>query len=438
MTHRDKVLIFIEKDLQFSLYFSYTLMADSLYTSLQAELRSLSPHVHADYAREFEQVLHVERLIEVSIPVVMDSGKIQIFTGYRSQHSSARGPYKGWVRYHQNVTRDEVMALSAWMSIKTAVLDLPLGWAKWGITVDVSKLSSWELERLSRGWVDALYNCIWPNLDIPAPDVNTNPQIMGWFVDEYAKLSGRWQAWAFTGKPLALGGSLGRDTATAQGWVYVLEAYLSTHQERIKWKKVVIQGCGNAGLAMMKILSTAGAKIIGVSDSHGGIYNAQGINIEEVSEIKKQGKSLKDGVSGIDISNTDLLELECDILIPAALEWQITIKNASSIQALLILELANWPITPEADEILFSQGITIIPDILANAWGVTVSYFEQVQNATGYPWSREEVASRLKYKMETALHWVMTASTTYGVPLRKWAYIIALQRILEAVKARGI
>lgn len=407
------------------------------FLSAQKQMQTAYQFLEGKYDDEFQKILTPDRVIEVSIPVKMDNWRLKVFTWYRSQHNAARGPYKGWVRYHENVSKDEVMALSMWMSIKCATLDLPLWWGKWWIIVDPKKLSKREVEFLSRGWVDKLYKYIWPLDDVPAPDVNTNGEIMSWFVDEYSKLVGHWSPGAFTGKPLSIGGSLGRDIATAQGGLYVLGAYLDSKGDSLKWKKVVIQGAGNAWLNMIELISQTGATLIGTSDSHGGIYNQNGLDIKEIVRLKKEKKSLEEYKNAKHISNSELLELPCDILIPAALENQITSENAKNIRAKLIMELANGPITPDADEILFKNGIPVIPDILANAWGVTVSYFEQVQNSSNYYWSREEVLQKLKLKMEKALDWVLKSAENHHVMIRTGAYIIALERILEAMRARG-
>lgn len=407
------------------------------FLSAQKQMQTAYQFLEGKYDDEFQKILTPERVIEVSIPVKMDNGTLKVFTWYRSQHNASRGPYKGWVRYHENVSKDEVMALSMWMSIKCATLDLPLGGGKWWTIVDLKKLSKRQLEALSRWWVQKLYKYIGPLDDVPAPDVNTNGEIMSWFVDEYSKLVGHWSPGAFTGKPLAIGGSLGRDIATAQGGLYVLGAYLDSKWDSLKWKKVVIQGAGNAWLNMIELISQTGATLIGTSDSHGGIYDENGLDIKEIIRLKKEKKSLDEYAGAKHISNSELLELTCDILIPAALENQITSENAKNIRAKLIMELANGPITPDADVILFKNGIPVIPDILANAWGVTVSYFEQVQNSNNYYWSREEVLEKLKLKMEKALDWVLKSAENHRVMIRTGAYIIALERILEAMKVRG-
>lgn len=407
------------------------------FLSAQTQMRTAYEFLKGQYDEQFPTLLAPDRVIEVSIPVKMDSGEIRVFTGYRSQHNGARGPYKGGVRYHQDVTKDEVMALSAWMSIKCATLDLPLGGGKGGIIVDPKTLSKRELEAVSRGWVQKLYKYIGPLDDVPAPDVNTNGEIMSWFVDEYSKLVGHWTPGTFTGKPLSIGGSLGRDTATAQGGLYVLEAYMKARWDTLVGKKVVIQGAGNAGLNMIELIAKTGAILIGTSDSHGGIYHEEGLDIAKIVELKKNKKSLSEYTGVKHITNGELLRLPCDILIPAALENQITSENADKIQSWLILELANGPITPDADTTLFAKWIPVIPDILANAGGVTVSYFEQVQNSMNYYWSREEVQEKLKLKMETALRGVLASAEEHKTMLRTGAYVIAMKRILEAMKVRG-
>lgn len=411
-------------------------MSNNPFISAQSQMRTAYEFLKGKYDSQFEKILFPERIIEVNIPVKMDNGTTRIFTGYRSQHNGARGPYKGGIRFHQDVTKDEVMALSSWMSIKCATLDLPLGGGKGGIIVNPKELSQNELEQLSRGWVDKLYKYLGPLDDVPAPDVNTNGQIMSWMVDEYSKLVGHWTPGTFTGKPLSIGGSLGRDTATAQGGLYVLEAYLLAKGDNLAGKKVVVQGAGNAGLNMIELLQKTGAILIGTSDSHGGIYDESGLDIAQIVELKNNKKSLTEYKGGSQISNSELLELACDILIPAALENQITSDNVAKIRASLILELANGPITPDADVVLFQNNIPVIPDILANAGGVTVSYFEQVQNNANYYWSREEIQSKLKLKMETALAGVLKSATDRNVMLRTGAYVVAMERILEAMKIK--
>lgn len=385
---------------------------------------------------KFQIISYPRRVIEVSIPVKMDDGKIEVFTGYRSQHSDARWPFKGWIRFHPEVTLDEVKALSMWMSFKCAVVDIPLGWGKWWIIVDPKKLSIWELERLSRWYVRELYKYIWPEMDIPAPDVNTNPQIMAWMMDEYSRLVGVYSPWSFTGKPVTSGGSLGRNTATAQGWVYVLEQILALENISLSWKKIIIQWAGNAWLTMTKLLADLWAIIVWVADSSGWVYDEKWLDIEEIITLKKQKKSLKDYNKWQKVSSIDILEMPCDILIPAALENQITKNNAWNIKAKIILELANGPVTKEADEILFKNWVMVIPDILANAGGVMVSYFEQVQNNMNYYWSAPEVDTKLKEKITFAAKEVYKVTKEHQTFLRSGAYIIAMKRIFDAMKDR--
>lgn len=386
---------------------------------------------------KFQIISHPRRVIEVSIPVKMDDGRVEVFTWYRSQHTDARWPFKWWIRFHQDVTLDEVKALSMWMSFKCAVVDIPLGWGKWWVVVDPKKLSLWELERLSRWYVRELYKYIWPEMDVPAPDVNTTPQIMAWMMDEYSRLVWVYSPGSFTWKPLTSGWSLWRNTATAQGWVYVLAQILELENIEIAWKKVVIQWAWNAWLTMTKLLADLWAKIVWIADSSAWIYDEKWLDLEEISSFKKQKKSLKDYEKWQKVSSKEILEMPCDILIPAALENQITKNNAWKIKASIILELANGPVTKEADEILFANNIMVIPDILANAWGVMVSYFEQVQNNMNYYWDAEEVDTKLKTKITLAAREVYKISKEHNTFLRSWAYIIAMQRIFDAMRDRG-
>jgi glutamate dehydrogenase/leucine dehydrogenase len=386
---------------------------------------------------KYELISHPSRIIEINIPVRMDNGSVKTFTGFRSQHNDARWPFKGWIRFHQDVSRSEVKALSMWMTIKCAVIDIPLGGWKGGIIVNPKELSKWELERLSRGYVRGLYKYIGPELDVPAPDVNTTPQIMSWMMDEYSTLVGKYSPGSFTGKPLSSGWSAWRGTATAQGWVYVLQEILGRMDIELKWKKVIIQWAWNAGLTAAKILTELWVLIVGISDSKWGVYNAHGLDIQAISELKKIRKSVTEYDNGEVLWEKEVLTKECDILIPAALENQITIDNVDKIQAHIILELANWPITPKADEVLESKWITVIPDILANAGWVMVSYFEQVQNNTNFYWEEEEIDTKLNKKITVAANSVFDTANEYKTSLRSWAYIIAMQRVFNAMKDRG-
>lgn len=385
---------------------------------------------------EFEILSHPKRIIELSIPVRMDDGKVQTFQGFRSQHNNARGPFKWWIRFHQDVSRDEVKALSMWMSFKCSVIDIPLGWWKWWVIVNPRELSQWELERLSRAYVRGLYKYIWPGQDVPAPDVNTTPQIMAWMMDEYSLLTGKYNPGAFTGKPLTSGWSQWRGTATAQWWVYVLQKILELNWESLKWKKVAIQWAGNAGLVMAELLVELWASIIWISDSKWGITNTKGIDIGKISMLKWQRKSVIDYEKATQLWPKEVLELDCDILIPAALENQITNDNAGNIQAKYILELANGPVTSDADELLFEKWIQVIPDILANAGWVMVSYFEQVQNDANFYWEAVEVDAKLFKKITGAATDVYEIAKEHNTYLRNWAYVIAMKRIFDAMKDR--
>lgn len=384
-----------------------------------------------------------KRLLTVSIPVKMDSGEIKVFTGYRSQYNDALGPFKGGIRYHWNVTEDEVKALSFWMTMKCAVAGLPLGGGKGGIIVNPKELSEGELERLSRGYIRALYKYVGPTQDVPAPDVYTNGQIMSWMLDEYEKLVGEKAPGMITGKPLALGGSRGRDKATAQGGVFVLLEAVKKMGLTPSETTVAIQGYGNAGAHMAELLHAAGFKIVAATDSQGGVRTAVGsLDPKYLSEHKERKGSLvtmakEDSLSFYEITNEQLLEMEVDILVPAALENQITVANADKVKAKLIVELANGPTTPEADEILFKKNVVVVPDVLANSGGVTVSYFEQVQNASNYYWTDEEVMVKLQKIMVTAFGEVWATKEKYSVDMRTAAFVSALGRVSAAMEARN-
>lgn len=370
-----------------------------------------------------------------SIPVKMDDGAIKVFQGYRVQHNNARGPYKGGIRFHPEVDLDEVRALAFWMSMKTAVLDVPFGGAKGGITVNPKELSVGELERLSRGYVRELHKVIGPDTDIPAPDVYTNSQIMAWMMDEYSKLAGVHTPGSFTGKPIEIGGSIDRDTATAQGGVYVLDSAVSNvFGDKKKPLTVAIQGFGNAGSYVAEILHFLDNKyrIVAVSDSKSGVYDTKGLDVPFVKAYKNENRKLSGYDRAEEITNEELLALDVDILIPAALENAITKENAGSVKAKLILELANGPITPEAEEILLKNGSVIIPDVLANAGGVTVSYFEWTQNKSGYYWDSAEIQEKLSKKMGKSYLEIKALAEEYKTDLRTAAYLLAISRIAKA------
>lgn len=388
-----------------------------------------------------EEILrHPERIIEVSVPVKMDDGRLRVFRGFRVQHNSIRGPYKGGIRFHPQVDMDEVKALATWMTMKCAVVGIPLGGAKGGVIVDSKELSIHELERLTRQYTVALSPFIGPELDIPAPDVYTNPQIMAWIADEYSKLKGKNVLGVVTGKDLAIGGSEGRASATSQGGIYVLEEYLKEMQLDPKGMTVVVQGFGNAGSHVAKILHKDGFKVLAVSDSKGALVCDDGLEPEKALSCKvdkgQVGECILAGQSCRMVTNAELLELECDILILSALENQLTKDNADKVKAKLILELANGPITPEADEILAKKGIKVIPDILANAGGVTVSYFELVQNQQNFYWGHDEIQKKLKTIMCDAWHAVRDNSVKFNCTYREAAFITAMKRLEAAIKLR--
>ena len=390
-----------------------------------------------DDVNQYELISHPKRIIEVNIPVRMDNGMIKTFTWFRSQHNDARWPFKWWIRFHPDVDREEVKALSMWMTFKCAVVDIHLGWWKWWVIVNPKELSLWELERLSRWYVRVLYKYLWPEIDVPAPDVNTNPQVMSWMMDEYSELAWKYSPWSFTWKPLTSGWSKWRWASTAQWWVYVLEEILKLKNEEIKWKKIIIQWAWNAWLTVAEILSDMWAILIWISDSKWGIYNEKWLFIDKIISLKKERKSVTKYLDAEKIDNLKILEKQCDILIPAALENQIIEKNANKIKTNIILELANGPVIPEADEILYKKWIVVIPDILANAWGVMVSYFEQVQNNTNYYWEEDEIDNKLHTKITHSAKNVYKMAEKTKTHLRNAAYIIAMKRVLDAMKDRG-
>lgn len=379
-----------------------------------------------------------ERLMEFSLPVKMDDGSLRVFTGYRVQYNSARGPYKGGLRFHPDTDINEVKALAFWMAIKCATVDIPYGGGKGGITVDTKKLSQGELERLTRALARALKDFIGPHKDVPAPDVYTNPQTMAWIVDEYSKAVGKFTPAVVTGKPLELGGSQGRGMATGLGGFYVLEELAKLHKMNPAKTSIAIQGFGNVGESFAEIASKAGYRAVALSDSKGGIYNPRGLDVKKVRKHKKETGSVQNFEEAKNVSNKALLELPVQVLVPAALENQITDSNAGRIKAKIVLELANGPTTPEADIKLFKKGVTLVPDVLSNAGGVTVSYFEWAQNLQGYYWTEKEVNQKLKEKMSAAFQAVWQMGQKYKVDLRTAAYILAVKRIVEALKLRGV
>ncbi|MBX4186961.1 MAG: Glu/Leu/Phe/Val dehydrogenase [Candidatus Doudnabacteria bacterium] len=377
------------------------------------------------------------RIISLSIPVKMDDGKIRVFDGFRVQYNNARGPYKGGLRYHPQVDMDEVKALAFWMSIKNAVVNVPYGGGKGGIAVDPKQLSKGELERLSRKFIDLIHKDIGPQVDVPAPDVNTTPEIMGWMVDEYAKLVGQMVPAVITGKPLDMGGSEGREEATGFGGVEVLKQ-AATELKLPANASVAVQGLGNVGSFFAELATAAGFKVVAVSDSKGGIHNPEGLDIKQVMDYKKSTGSLKEFPKTTQITNEQLLELPVDILVPAALENQLHKDNAEKIQAKLIVEMANGPTTPEADSIFHDRGVWVIPDVLSNSGGVATSYLEWVQNLQDQHWTKEEVLGKLTLYMAEAWKNVLEIRNKYQTDFRNAAFILAINRIAEAIQKKGI
>lgn len=415
---------------------------DECINQLEKTIKTINEHKNGKNIEEalFEEteiLKHPQRVIEVAVPIRLDNGELKVFTGFRVQHNNIRGPYKGGLRFHPQVDLDEVKALSFWMTIKCAVADIPYGGAKGGITVDTKTLSQTEIERLTRSYVRAIADFIGSDKDIPAPDVYTNPQIMAWFMDEYSRIKQVYTPGVVTGKPLEVGGSVGRDTATAQGGKYVLEE-IGKNLNLKKDADIAIQGFGNAGMNFAKIAHEAGYNIIAVSDSRGGILNKEGIDIKELEKHKINTGSVSDFKNTKNITNEEILELEVDVLVPSALEKVITEKNVDKIKAKIIIELANGPITIKAGEKLFEKGTVVIPDVLANSGGVIVSYFEWVQNIRHFYWSKEKVDANLHEKITSAAKNVWEYSKKYNTNLRTAAYIIAVERLNKALNVRGI
>ncbi len=396
-----------------------------------AKILKLDPGTH--------QVLrNPKREIHVTLPIKMDDGKVKVFKGFRVQYNDARGPAKGGIRFHPEETIDTVRALSAWMTWKCSLLDLPLGGGKGGIICNPKEMSPTELEKLSRAYIDQVWQLIGPEQDIPAPDVYTNPQIMVWMMDEYSKLMGKAQFGTITGKPLGLGGSAGRGDATARGGWYTIREACKFLGINLSKATIAIQGYGNAGyFAALLAKKFFGAKVIAVSDSKGGIINKDGLDPDKVNQHKTKTGSVINFPGTSPISNEQLLELKVDILCPAALENVITDKNVKNLKTKIVAELANGPTTPEADDILYKNGIHVIPDFLCNAGGVTVSYFEMVQNFYMYYWEEDEVYKQLDRKMTHAYQAVLKTSQDYKINMRKAAYVIAVKRVADAMKARG-
>ncbi|MCM3408637.1 Glu/Leu/Phe/Val family dehydrogenase [Metabacillus litoralis] len=407
----------------------------NLFSSTQVVIKEALNHL--GYPEEMYELLKEPlRMLTVRIPVKMDNGSTKIFTGYRAQHNDAVGPTKGGIRFHPHVDEDEVKALSMWMSLKCGIVSLPYGGGKGGIVCDPRNMSQTELERLSRGYVRAISQIVGPTKDIPAPDVYTNSQIMAWMVDEYSRLREYDSPGFITGKPLVLGGSHGREKATALGVTICIEEAAKRKGIELKGAKVVIQGFGNAGSFLAKMMNDAGAIVIGISDAYGALYDQNGLDIEYLLD-RRDSFGTVTTLFNETISNEDLLKLECDILVPAAISNQITVENANDINAQIIVEAANGPTTWEATKILSDKGILLVPDVLASAGGVTVSYFEWVQNNQGYYWSEEEVLQKLNKVLTESFNQVYELAESRNVNMRLAAYMVGVRMMAEASRYRG-
>ena len=381
---------------------------------------------------------HPKRQIIVSCPVQMDNGEIEVFTGYRVQYNITLGPAKGGIRYHPEVSLDEVTALAAWMTWKCAVAHIPFGGGKGGVICDPTRMSRRELEALTRRYVAEIVDAIGPEKDVPAPDVNTNDQIMAWFMDTYSMHVGHTATAVVTGKPIEMGGSLGRREATGRGVMIVTREAARHLGFSLKGATVAVQGFGNVGSVSADLLAKEGAKVVAVTDWKGGVANKNGLDVTKMLEFSKKNKTIDGFPGGEGISNEDLFDLDVDILVPAALENQITIENAPSIKAKIVTEGANGPTTPEAHRLLHERGVFVIPDILANSGGVTTSYFEWVQDRHGYFWPEDEVNAKLEAKMVEAFDDVLETAKKYKVDMRTAAYIVAISRVATVTKMRGM
>ena len=381
---------------------------------------------------------HPTRQIIFSIPFQRDNGEFEVYTGYRVQYSFARGPAKGGIRFHPGVTLDEVTALAFWMTWKCAVVDLPFGGGKGGVTCDPSKLSQNELERITRRYAAELVEVVGPDKDVPAPDVNTNPQTMAWFMDTYSMHMRQTIPGVVTGKPLAIGGSKGRVEATGRGVMICGMDELANMGIKPKDASIVIQGFGNVGMWAARLFAERGCKVVGISDVTGAYYNENGIDVEKACELVEKDRNLGAFRGGDKISNAELLVADCDVLVPAALEKVLTAENASKVKAKLIVEGANGPTTPDADRVFNERGITVIPDIMANAGGVTVSYFEWVQDRMGYFWKLSEVNERLEDTLITNFHELRGIANRHKIPYRTAAYMTAIDRVVQALRLRGV
>ncbi|MBV8689560.1 MAG: Glu/Leu/Phe/Val dehydrogenase [Candidatus Eremiobacteraeota bacterium] len=410
---------------------------ENVWKMAQRQLDEVASLIGLD-ASVHEYLRYPKRVLEVSVPVRMDNGAFKVFTGYRVQHNMSRGPSKGGIRFHPDVTLDEVKALAMWMTWKCALVNIPFGGAKGGVICDPKAMSVQELENLTRRFTTEISIIIGPEKDIPAPDVYTTPQIMAWIMDTFSMQHGYSIPGVVTGKPISIGGSLGRDRATARGCLYVIDEAMNALGISIQGARVAIQGFGNAGLHAGELMAQRGYTIVAASDSRGGVYRERGLNIADLIAHKDATGSVVGFEGSERISNHDLLECECDVLVPAALEKVITEENAGAIKAKIVAEAANGPTLPAADAILFKRGIMVLPDILANAGGVTVSYFEWVQDLQNNFWEEDEINKRLKQKMTRAFAETADHARRYGVDMRRGAYSVAVSRVAEATAERGL
>jgi glutamate dehydrogenase (NAD(P)+) len=412
--------------------------SESAYATAQSQLRSVAGLLGLD-AGMTDILAHPRRELTVYCPVRMDDGSTRVFTGYRVQHNDARGPVKGGLRYSLGVSLDEVRALAMWMTWKCAVIDLPYGGAKGGVIVDPRSLSTRELERLTRRYASEISIIIGPDRDIPAPDMGTDAQIMAWIMDTYSMQHGHSVPGVVTGKPVQIGGSMGRVEATGRGVLYIAQEACKVRGMSLQGARVAVQGFGNVGGVAARLLAQAGAKVVAVSDSHVGVYSEAGLDVESLYQYRQAGGLLaQHPLSHDDVTNAELLELPVDILIPAALEGQITAENAPRLRAGMIIEAANGPTTAEGDAILAERGIYLIPDILANAGGVAVSYFEWVQDLQSFFWEETEVNQRLQRIMSRAFAAVSAVASERGLRMREAAYVVALKRVVDAITLRGL
>jgi glutamate dehydrogenase (NAD(P)+) len=413
----------------------------SAFATAQAQLRRVAEILALD-AGMTDLLAHPKREVTVNFPVRMDDGSTRIFTGYRVQHNEARGPMKGGIRFSPYVSLDEVKALAMWMTWKCAVVNLPYGGAKGGVIVDPRRLSEGELERLSRRYASEISVIISPEMDIPAPDLGTDPRVMAWMMDTYSVHRGHSIPGVVTGKPVGIGGTKGRPESTGRGILYIVQEVCREQGLRLEGARVAIQGFGAVGGVSARLLAQAGARVVAVSDSRGGVYNQQGLDVESLWAHRLTGGALSDHPRGAfmhsDITNAELLELDVDILIPSALEGQVTADNAPRVRAPIIVEGANGPVTADADPVLAEKGTYVVPDILANAGGVIGSYFEWVQDLQSFFWEESEVNQRLHRLITNAFREVASVAASRGLRLREAAYVVAVQRVVEAIRLRGI